>query len=221
MATNEVYVHTPLGFDIANPMRCVSAVLGDKNLKIKKLYIYVPSKKDRRNEEALNDIVSLTEAMGFKTEIVELPFEIKGEEDFIESIFKVYKKMEEGGRIITCLGGGMRQIVLMLFSASIMISSSKDVEVFIQPEEKGVRGTFISGRLLRLIASMAKDKDIAKQILIILASKKEGMRLQDIYKELTVKEKLNVSRTTIHNYLKNLLSQKIIRELEGGYYTIY
>lgn len=221
MSVGDAYVHTPLGFDITNPLSCISAVLSVKRLRIRKVYLYVPDKEDPRNKKALEDVEVLIKAMGMDVDVTKLPFKLEREGDFISSVFNVYKKMMEGEKIITCLGGGMRQIVLVLFSASLMISNVKDVEIFIQPEEKGVGGTFISGRVLKLIAAMARDKDIIRQILLILASKKEGMRLQDIYKELSTREGAGVSRTTVHNHLRNLVSQGIIREIEGGYYTIY
>ncbi len=214
---DEVYVHTPLGFDIGNPMKCLSAVL--RRFEIKKIFVYVPDKETSRNKEALEEMESLVErAFHSEMEVIKLPYELEDESQFIESVFEVYKKMEEGNKIIVCLGGGMRQIVIVLYSAAIMVSDMKDVEVFIHPEDKG-KGVFITSKALKIVATMAKDKEIVREILKLLASKKEGLRLQDIHKGL--RNKVNASRTTIHNYLRNLKQQEIIREKEGGYYTIY
>ena len=181
--------------------------------------LVVPLTKDKRNETVLANIRDLLKGFEIEIEVKELdPF------DLLSSTASVYDSIREFDELMACLSGGMRSLVLAIYTAllSLPIEVHPKVRLYIEIEGDPTSGkTYSLEEISSHILNLYGRKDLRAKIIEIVKKVNEegrGATFSDIHKVLR-KER---SKATIHKTLEKLVEEGILsRNGNGEYYLTW
>ncbi|ALU12669.1 hypothetical protein EYM_06250 [Ignicoccus islandicus DSM 13165] len=204
-----------VGFDERPFLHCLLEAFRRKSVP-EKAVLLVPITKDKRNETVMANLKDLLRGFNIDIEVKELdPF------DLLSSIASVYDSIREFEEVVACLSGGMRALVLAIYTAllSLPMEVHPNVKLYLEIEGDPTSGKVyaldeISSHLLGLYGR----KDVRARIIEIVKKVNEegrGATFSDIHKVL----KKERSKATIHKTLEKLVEEGIlVRNGEGEYY---
>lgn len=198
-----------LGFDERPVLHAVSEA-GFHN--IEKIYLIRPQEDDPRAVKAVSEIKKIAVLSGLRDEdVISFRVEVRDFWGAVVLINKLYREIisSVSDKMILCLSGGFRALVLEAYTAYILLSMEDRAKTVLRIDlETGDYRILISG--VEIITGM----DISRNELEVLKtlSAMGGLTLSEI-SNILVKPV-----STIHRVLKKLLEKKYVVKKNNKYY---